>query len=932
MRHPGFQAAVAALAIALAAASCNSHKGGAGAKAAGRRALLIGVGKYANHDIPQLAGPKNDVRAMKELLTKTFQFPQSQVAVLLDEKATVQGVKDALARLTDSAQKDDQVVLYYSGHGSRVQDVNGDEPDGWDETLVLHDSRTGSVEDLDDDTLNELLRRLYAKTENVLFIADSCHSGSVTRDGSAGIARLVPPPKGSSGVGRTVEVEKSDTSRSMPNLTFFSAAEDGTVAMEVGGRGVFTDALVQVLSQPTARPLTYGQLKVQVPARMKEVTAQVPFLEGRLDREVFGGVLGLPPTWRVDEVDAAKGTVKLSGPPLPGMGKAAELRIFPGNATAETLRSGAAKAVVELSSYQGLTAGGEIKPVANANGVVSQEAAGKAIQVGDLAVLAQESDESLRVAVRLRAPGQAGGVPAAAASQIRQRIAGDEDAKLAVVLVDRKEDFEIAANGSGFDVVDPQRRVRNTAVPLGALPKLLWAHARQRALRALIGNGAGVYRDDDTIQVRLRPDDVQSACADTRAWVQAQPGSPQVIPLCVTWNIEVKVKQGVPGPLRIGGVYLSSDGSIEAFPEDGTSFSVPADGQWKEVPDFKIRAAPPLESVDYLRVFGTQASNAVDWAGLRLSASEIIDRATRSGSSLEAALAGSLQPGVRGGVREKRKPLDATAWTATTLPTYVEANASFKRVDTDEKISAANRDAAVREYTIAGFRIAPYLPDDRATALYKVLTKADELVNLRPVIGGKAKGVPYKQHDWSKPTDAENLALGIDCSRFMWFVFTRSGLPYTGAASIAAQYLSTKGMVAADSPLSQRFDKCDTASIQLGDILVYRDEHQGDGHTVMVIDPDKRIAVGSHGWDGNAKENPKLEPETGVEYQLIKYKPDWKRWDRSSMELAGCWRYRKFVEEARQGNGVPGGDAVAKACGEQRCRTVGRTGPPPSRP
>jgi hypothetical protein len=70
---------------------------------------------------------------------------------------------------------------------------------------------------------------------------------------------------------------------------------------------------------------------------------------------------------------------------------------------------------------------------------------------------------------------------------------------------------------------------------------------------------------------------------------------------------------------------------------------------------------------------------------------------------------------------------------------------------------------------------------------------------------------------------------------------------------------------------------------QIGDILVYRDGQRGNAHAVMVIDPERRIAWGSHGWDGNAKEL-KVEHDTEVEYRLIKDKKDWERWDRKSMD------------------------------------------------
>jgi hypothetical protein len=90
------------------------------------------------------------------------------------------------------------------------------------------------------------------------------------------------------------------------------------------------------------------------------------------------------------------------------------------------------------------------------------------------------------------------------------------------------------------------------------------------------------------------------------------------------------------------------------------------------------------------------------------------------------------------------------------------------------------------------------------------------------------------------------------------------------------------------------------------------------GHPVMVTDPkmtgrnrEKRIAWGSHGWDGNVREG-KLA-DTGVEYQVIKYKKDWQRWDAPTMERKSCWRYRRFAAEAMRPEGQPG-ILARKAC------------------
>ncbi|MEN8688844.1 MAG: caspase family protein, partial [Desulfobacterales bacterium] len=175
--------------------------------------------------------------------------------------------------------------------------------------------------------------------------------------------------------------------------------------------------------------------------------------------------------------------------------------------------------------------------------------------------------------------------------------------------------------------------------------------------------------------------------------------------------------------------------------------------------------------------------------------------------------------------------------------------------------------------------------------------KADKLATASLV-----DGYSYKQHDWSQPTPEENLKKGIDCSRSIWFAFTSEGLPYNRED----RYLPTVLMVGENSWMKDEFESCkDDPDLRLGDVIVYRDDDRGDGHVVMVIDPAKRIAWGSHGWDGNAREL-SVQPDTGVEYQLIKYKKDWQRWDRTTMKRKACWRYRRFISEALTAGGRPG--------------------------
>jgi hypothetical protein len=244
----------------------------------------------------------------------------------------------------------------------------------------------------------------------------------------------------------------------------------------------------------------------------------------------------------------------------------------------------------------------------------------------------------------------------------------------------------------------------------------------------------------------------------------------------------------------------------------------------------------------------------------------------------------------------------------TSLSFRVEANSRFLEPTPSTPLSASSR-----EYTLKRFDIRPYLPDDPSTALARVLRTADALAKASP-----SDGYGYKQHDWSGSSDAANLKTGIDCSRAIWYAFTRSGLRYNRED----RYLDTSLMVSGQSWMSDEFEQCAIdGDYALGDVLVYRsnDPQRGDGHVVLVVDAQKRIAWGSQGWDGNGR-TPGVEPDTGVEYQLIKYKQDWARWDRSDMALKMCWRNRAFAADARTGRGLPGASALESSCDERVCR------------
>lgn len=149
-----------------------------------RWALLVGINQYPNFaPRGQLKGCVNDVQVMRRILIDSFSFPEANIALLIDEQATREAILAAMQELVARVQEGDVVVFHYSGHGSQMPDVEGDEPDGIDETIVPYDSGRKPHEnrDIKDDEIYLWLVELTAKTSTVTVILDCCHSGTAVR-------------------------------------------------------------------------------------------------------------------------------------------------------------------------------------------------------------------------------------------------------------------------------------------------------------------------------------------------------------------------------------------------------------------------------------------------------------------------------------------------------------------------------------------------------------------------------------------------------------------------------------------------------------------------------------------------------------------------------------------------------------------------------
>ncbi len=138
-----------------------------------KRALCIGINDYPGTDF-DLSGCVNDAHDWAQALTRRGFSVQKMV----NHKAAGTQLHHAIQALITGAEKGDSLAIQYSGHGSFIPDLDGDEADGNDECLCPYDIGTNGP--ISDDELHALFSQA-PKGVKLLMISDACHSGTLTR-------------------------------------------------------------------------------------------------------------------------------------------------------------------------------------------------------------------------------------------------------------------------------------------------------------------------------------------------------------------------------------------------------------------------------------------------------------------------------------------------------------------------------------------------------------------------------------------------------------------------------------------------------------------------------------------------------------------------------------------------------------------------------
>ena len=167
------------------------------ANAQNKRALVIGIGDYPEESGWCKIHGDNDISIVTEMLEENgFE----QVQILSNKAATKKGIMDALDDLAKKATLGDVIYIHFSGHGQQITDLDGDEPDGYDEAWIPYDAckdysaKYKGQDHIVDDELFDFLNQLRAKVGDkgkIIVVSDACHSGSGSRGDEDDVVRGV---------------------------------------------------------------------------------------------------------------------------------------------------------------------------------------------------------------------------------------------------------------------------------------------------------------------------------------------------------------------------------------------------------------------------------------------------------------------------------------------------------------------------------------------------------------------------------------------------------------------------------------------------------------------------------------------------------------------------------------------------------------------
>lgn len=211
-----------------------------------KRAFLVGISHY---DTALTGYQWNNINGVEDvnLLGSVLKNQGFTATTLLDEQATFDNIVSRITQFINKTKKGDIVYLHFSTHGQPVEDQNGDEEDGWDESIVPVDAykmfKKGVYEGqkhLTDDLFNKYVKRLREKigpTGFLYVVIDACHAGTSSRANDEAVRGTHVGFTYNNKVFKPSVTKRSnyivEASAKMSNVLFIEACRPDQVNMEI---------------------------------------------------------------------------------------------------------------------------------------------------------------------------------------------------------------------------------------------------------------------------------------------------------------------------------------------------------------------------------------------------------------------------------------------------------------------------------------------------------------------------------------------------------------------------------------------------------------------------------------------------------------------------------------------------------------------------
>ena len=233
-------------------------------------ALLIGINSYDGY-WRSLKTAVNDAIEVAEVLKNDYNF--NEVHTLIDEEATRRNIIEKFEELTASITPDDNLLIFYAGHGQYMKSLN---KGYW----VPVDAKSNSIADyISNNDVKTFLGGIPSK--HTLLITDACFAGDIFRGGET----------------EKIPFDPSDMSRyykevyrKPSRLAITSGGIEEVMDAGKDNHSIFTYYLLKALKENENKYMDASQLFNDFKVAVSNNSDQTPILQAVKDTNDEGGM------------------------------------------------------------------------------------------------------------------------------------------------------------------------------------------------------------------------------------------------------------------------------------------------------------------------------------------------------------------------------------------------------------------------------------------------------------------------------------------------------------------------------------------------------------------------------------------------------------------------------------------------------------------